>query len=304
MNVIQRTNFPPAVLEAVLLGLAALSHNAAACLTPDGADPALYRDLAGTSGGRLVWISGTGPTGLSYRFSGTLIDRWNVLTAAHGVPAAGNGGTLDFIGTGPNRFSDQGTVVSIVKWTRYPTYVSGFSKPDLAIINLAQPITIDPAPFAPVSTGEVVTAAGFGRYATPSTGLQAVDGASMGWRAPVLSYNTGGVSEDYFYSTNFAASNRVTVNGKGLSGDSGGPVWNAAGKLVGITVGQFSNLDPLGGTVAQRLDVPEVLTWIEANRARPLQTLTLAKSAETMRLTWNADATGYRLQTCSVSTPW
>ena len=126
----------------------------------------------------------------------------------------------------------------------------------------------------------------------------------MGWRALVLGYNPSNVTDAYFYSTGFDTINRVSLNGKGLSGDSGGPVWNAAGKLVGITVGGFGGLGTIGGTTAQRLDVPEVLTWIEANRARPLPSLTLSPSAGTMRLTWDAGAIGYRLQTSDTLSGW
>ena len=300
MSTKPRSNFLFVAVVASLLGTGSLPNNAEACLTPDGVDPVLYRDLAATSGGRLVWISGTTAVGGPVRVSGVLIDSWNVLTAAHALSA---GNMITSIGTGPNRSSDPGTVVGVVKWMRYPTYVSGFSTPDLAIIHLAQPINITPAVFAGVSRGEMLTAAGFGRYATPSIGVQPDDGSSMGWRAPVLGYNPANVTGAHFYSTDFDTGNGVSLNGKGLSGDSGGPVWNSAGALVGISVGQFGNLETIGGTVAARLDVPEVLAWIEANRLRP-PVLSLAPIGSAMRLTWDTNATGYRLQTSEALPTW
>lgn len=303
MSTKPRSNLLFVAMAAVLLGTGAQPNNAEACLTPDGVDPVLYRNLAASSGGRLVWTTGTNSSGGTVRLSGVLIDPWNVLTAAHAVPAAGSGGTVDFVGTGTNRYSDPGTVVGIVSWIRYPTYVSGFSNPDLAIIHLAQPINIAPAVFAGVSTGEMLTAAGFGRYATPSIGLQPDDGSSMGWRAPVLSSNPGNVSPQYFYSTDFDTGNGVSLNGRGMSGDSGGPVWNSAGALVGITVGGFGGLGTIGGTTAARLDVPEVLAWIEANRLRP-PVLGLAPIGSAMRLTWGTNPTGYRLQTSEALPTW
>ena len=75
-------------------------------------------------------------------------------------------------------------------------------------------------------------------------------------------------------------------------------MWNAAGKLVGITVGQFGNLETIGGTITQRLGLPEVVSWIEATKLRPAPVLDLKLSSTgtAMSLTWDASAIGWALQ--------
>jgi len=130
------------------------------------------------------------------------------------------------------------------------------------------------------------------------------DGSSMAWNAPVLSYNTGNVSGQYFYSTDFYTPSRVNLNGKGLSGDSGGPVFDSTGNLVGITVGQFGNLDVSGGTVAARLNLPEIQTWISANRKVVVPSLNLNKLGGSISVSWDFDAVGWKLQQSPDLSTW
>ena len=90
------------------------------------------------------------------------------------------------------------------------------------------------------------------------------------------------------------------------SGDSGGPVLNATGELIGITDNVSAGTASLGSTTYVRLGEPSTKAWIEANTALPVVVpdLSLSPAGPAMRLTWDAAATGYRLQASGDLTGW
>ena len=59
----------------------------------------------------------------------------------------------------------------------------------------------------------------------------------------------------------------VSLNGRGSNGDSGGPDFDSAGDLTGITI--FGDLaeSPTGDTGYLDLSQPQIESWINANTA-------------------------------------
>lgn len=61
----------------------------------------------------------------------------------------------------------------------------------------------------------------------------------------------------------------LILNGSGLSGDSGGPVFNSAGRLVGI-LSASSGIGGIAETDYLRLAEPTIYAWIMENTEAPV----------------------------------
>ena len=57
----------------------------------------------------------------------------------------------------------------------------------------------------------------------------------------------------------------ITLNGKGLGGDSGGAVFDPTGDLTGLVIGQWGGTDAGGGTDILVLSQADVSNWVSAN---------------------------------------
>jgi len=126
------------------------------------------------------------------------------------------------------------------------------------------------------------------------------------WEARVSDIVYNGTSI-YYQSTRFGGDNSgLSLNGRVANGDSGSPVFNAAGELVGINDSASLNTSPSGTSTFLKFTDPSLRQWIEANTKLPPPVLNLATAANAtaMRLTWNADAIGYRLQTSETLSSW
>ena len=116
--------------------------------------------------------------------------------------------------------------------------------------------------------GDIVTSVGFGVAGTPSSGVLG-DGARRGYNGRVNN-SAFAYSSTYYQATIFGYSNSgVELNGRGTPGDSGSPVFNSAGDLIGLTKGATVAYDSFGYTSYLNLSQPEVLSWIQHNTVVP-----------------------------------
>ena len=156
---------------------------------PNGSSSAPYTQLGSEYQGSLLWLQGTTANGATFYSSAVRLNSEDALTAAHNVESISSGYyTIDQVGTGTNYLTDPGTTRFIDSYMIYPGFPhdGNFFTPDIAILHFSQPlpgtnVTLGSWP----AVGEVLTAAGFGAYGTPSTGILGQDGNSRGWEAAV-----------------------------------------------------------------------------------------------------------------------
>lgn len=270
----------------ILLLLGAMCERSPAPLYQDGYSDAAARALAGNYSnavGRLsLYLNGTG----AYDVSGVFLNSRCFATAAHSIinPIGAGNATIMAVyqGTVPGGPPKQAQTLIV-----YPGYASGGATPDLAIIILEEDVPALTLPLTSASAGAVVTSVGFGYFGTPSTGLSTQDNHARGWQATISSSTYGGFSGVYYQSSLFDPYEGLSLNGRGVGGDSGSPVFNSSGQLVGITVAAGGGLTPIGDTTFLRLTQPEVFNWIQSiiTPVEP-QIVSLAPEGFNLRLTW------------------
>jgi hypothetical protein len=208
--------------------------------------------------------------GVGYRYGSSVYLNANfALTSAHTVTDLLQYNPTYQVGTGANYITNAGNSVSATVLV-YPGFDP--SNPgqtiDLAIIHFAQPIAGPTVRLTNAAIGDVLSHAGFGDYGTPSTGEIHRDGNSRAFNAvldtlpPLIGYTT-----NYYCSTDFGP--YISGNGKGLSGDSGGGVFDANRNLIGIMSAQTGNTDGVGSTIFLNLTSPDILSWITSNTSLP-----------------------------------
>ena len=260
---------------AATIMLIAPDKRAEAVLMPNGSDDTSYRTLGSQYQGRLLSLKilvpgiGTGER----NGSAVYLNSKYALTAAHNVADLLQFNPTYKIGTGENYKTDPGTVVEVSGVTIHPSYVGGFPKNyiDLAILHFAEPLDGESASIKSVAVGDIITSVGFGAAGTPATGLDLPrDGFSRGWVSAVDDFFAVDVSDTYYFNTFFGSSSGVSLNGRGASGDSGGPAFDLAGNLVGITVaGSPTSASTVGLTYYLDLSQPEISSWIRQNTTVP-----------------------------------
>jgi hypothetical protein len=275
-------------LAVLVLGLLAVTP-ARAVLEPDGSDDSAYRALGAQYAGKVLWYQFTRSDGAVGYLSAVRLNEHFALTAAHAVFGSFGLVTNIVVGTGTNYLTSPGTSVTcaVSNVLIYPGWNQTFNTPDIAIIKFDQPLPGENLAIASASVGETLSSAGFGRAGTPSSGLLPSDGNLRAFYAPVQSFTPGNVSGEYYWDLRFSPASGVALNGKGLGGDSGGPVFNASGNLVGISIAQWGNLDPIGGTDILKLTQADVYAWIQ-NNITPVepQILSLTREGADVRLAW------------------
>ncbi len=262
-------------LAGAALSLGALPKNADACLMLDGTNDADYKALATQFQGQACWVNVVFDGG-SFTASGVRLTDTKILTCAHVVysdryPT----NSAITIGTGLNFKTDPGeTRSAYTDVLLYPGYndASGKVVPDLAILTLTEPISGPAIRLGTALEGEVVYSSGYGMYGTPSTGLLPQDGYARAWEAKVHSSFMADLNPVYYNGDSFGYGDGLPLNGRGATFDSGSPVFNGLGELVGINKavgGSASEAESLGMTYYVDLFQPEVYSWIEQNTGVP-----------------------------------
>ena len=243
---------------------------------PDGANDADYIAAGAAMQEKLltlrVWFinEATGENVGSYDVSAAYYNERCVLTAAHTVDVGGGFKAVYCeVSAGANYLTNRGIVVPSYRYAVHPGYdrSSTGSGPDVAIIYLAASLPGTNAVIGGASPGEIVSHGGCGNTATPST-ASFRDGNTRGWTAPIDNINPDllGFNSAYYATTDFTInSQHPPLKGKGLSGDSGGPVYNSAGELIGLNKAQGGGTSSTGYTVYLKLAQTDVLSWIVQN---------------------------------------
>ena len=297
------TTLPPLIPAFVGVALAAaLVQDADAALYADGTTSAQTLAFGAPFAGRALAFRINVPgVGTGRRdTSATFVNSRYAITAAHNMTDLLAYNPTYEVAVGTNFLTARGNVMAVTSVLIHPSL-------DLAVLRFAAPFYAAPnQTIGNAITGDVAVSAGFGRWGTPAIGLPAQDGGLRAWDARVQSLVTG-QSAPYYQSTTFGSNDAgLTRNGRGASGDSGGPAFNLLGELIGITWGGSTTIATLGSTTYVRLGEPSTKAWIEANTALPavVPDLRLSPAGTAMRLTWDATATGYRLQTSETLSGW
>jgi len=234
---------------------------------PNGSIDQHYKDFGATLfEGSVLSLFQVAPDGSRFYASATYINEGYAITSAHLVKAEMDAGFTFQVARGTNANSPN-NLTNVESVLIHPDY-NGNSQatPDIAILKLAEPLPGIPAVIGSVASGQKTTSAGFGYALRPDYSLNQADGFLRGWEAE--SNRTFGVwSESLYQATRFGISSlEITLNGKNLSGDSGGAVYYN-GMLVGLNTGQIGNADEVGASVFLTLATQQ--TWIQQNTAIP-----------------------------------
>jgi hypothetical protein len=259
----------PHVLRLLLVGVACQS--AFAVLMPSGSNDQDYKDLGATFVTErkvlsLKQILNDG-SGVGYA-SATPINSHYVITSAHLIDSLVDTAHFE-VGIGSN-FRSPVTSIAVSEINVYPGYVNGSRNgPDIAILKLATPLpNVQPATIGSASIGTVVSAAGYGvAHRVGESPPATRDGFIRGWNAEVQSGSPQN-SSDVYYDHTYGFYTRINLGGKVLNGDSGGPVYNQVGQLVGLNTAQTGN-QLEGRNIYLVLSQPDVLAWIQANTVIP-----------------------------------
>lgn len=204
--------------------------------------------------------------------SATMLTSEYAITSAHNIYDLLGFNPSYEVGSGDNYLTNRGSVTQIASITIFPGYNGTLQTPDIAIIQFSTPILgFNQNIIGSASPGDVLTAAGFGRSGTPMTGEFAErDGAARGWEARMWDQApSGNISPAFYRATTFGFLNSgLSLNGAGLSGDSGGPVFNSAGELVGL-LAAGTGVGQTAETSYLRLSDPVIYSWLLANTNIP-----------------------------------
>jgi hypothetical protein len=237
--------------------------------------------LAATGGGTVSFRVNVPGVGTGQRnASAILLNDSYAITAYHNVADLLQYNPTFEIATGPNYLNNRGTVRSIAEIIPYPG--GGFndpSLPDVCILRLAEPLTgVQAAVFGSVNVGDFCVGAGFGRHGSPATGLLPRDGNVRGFFAPLLGPSTTPYNPNFYSSTDFDPIVANPLNGKPMSGDSGGGVYTLDGRLAGMWVGGTTGTAASGTGVYLRFD-GEVGSYIQNTIPSPGAAVTLLVGA-------------------------
>ena len=282
--------FNPRILNTSLLGRAArgLAFCVAAtgfgsAVLPQTADAALIFDMAldpqhralaqrylvgaaeplnqgGGAGAIRQVLPGLGTASASMTF---INSSWG-LTARHVVgPFMSIQGLTINVFTGSNYFTNPGPPIAIDQIILYQ------GNADLALLRFAVPQPqIERVVFGSSYAGEVLTGVGYGRYGSPATGELLQDGNARGFRGVNEPERVGfaGLDPSRIGASGTGSIPDTDLEGRALGGDSGSPMFNSAGELVGINIQGTLGTSSLNGvTLFQRTDNPEVFSWIFSN---------------------------------------
>ena len=283
------------IFGAGVLAMCMLPKHSTACLMRSDVPSSAYQMLSDQYQGQALWLRYTnestgvsGPAGSAVR-----LNEWYALTAAHCV---GYANETYSVGTGNNVTNNLGETRKIVSYIIHPGYAPNGGgtvlTPDIAILKFDRSLGGKDLTIAPPVWGEQITVVGFGRSATPATGIWVSDGKRRA-SDMVADYDHFGdfpgylqmQFDDYF-------ENNYYCNGRAAIGDSGGPNYNANDQLVALTIavrGSADSLNAVGYTLSLQLSLHE--NWIATNTIVSAPTLFVQRNATHLVLSWNGSYT-------------
>lgn len=254
-----------------------MAEKADAALMLPGQSAQSYLDLGATMQNKVGFLKQIGTQGQLGYASVTFINEQYAITSAHLIAGVLQVGGSFQVGTGSNYLTDPGNVVNVSSVLVHPAYQGNMgsadtNNPDIAILRFASPLAgITQATFGAAAPFDIVTSGGYGFAFYAGEPSVPRDGFRRGWNAPVKTGAPLYGSDTWYNYTQFggASGSSVPVNGKVLSGDSGGGVYNSLGELVGINFGQSGNSAILGTSSYLDLSQPDVLNWVQSNTTIP-----------------------------------
>lgn len=205
--------------------------------------------LAATGGGTVSFRVNVPGVGTGQRnASAILLNDSFAITAYHNVADLLQFNPTFEIATGSNYMNNRGTVRSISEIIPYPG--GGFNNPelpDVCILRLSEPLAgVQSAVFGSANVGDYLVGTGFGRHGSPATGLLPRDGNIRGIVAPLLGVSASPYNPNFYSDTVFSPNVMNPLNGKPLSGDSGGGIYSLDGKLAGMWVAASTGTNEAG----------------------------------------------------------
>ena len=151
---------------------------------------------------------------------------------------------------------------------------------------------------------DILDLAGYGSWGTPSS-PGSRDGNLRAFDAKVRESVAYG-SAPFYQTTQFGVGDLsgLALNGKGMNGDSGGPVFNARGELVGMMIAASTNHTSVGNTTHLCLGEPSIKAWIEANTKIATPETNCVRTTNGMTVSWDLDAVGWKLQKSADLSVW
>lgn len=283
------------IFVAGVVAVCLLPERVAACLMRSDVPSSAYEALSDQYQGQALWLRYTnestgvsGPAGSAVR-----LNEWYALTAAHCV---GYANETYFVGTGNDVTNNPGEARNIVSYIIHPGYAPNGGgtvlTPDIAILKFDRPLGGKDLTIAPPVWGEQITAVGFGRSATPATGIWVSDGKRRAWDM-AADYDHFGDFPGYLqmqFTNSFE--NNYYCNGRGAIGDSGGPNYNSNGQLVALTTavrGSADSLNVVGYTLCLQLSL--LTDWMATNTIVSAPTLFVQRNDTHLVLSWSGSYT-------------
>ena len=222
--------------------------------------------------------------------SATFLNSRYALTTYHGFSGVVGNITKLEVADGLNFFTNRGNVVAISDYILHPTH-------DLVILKFAKPFLASKNQvIGTAAVEDILDLAGYGSWGTPSS-PGSRDGNLRAFDARVSDFLFYG-SAPYFQSTKFGTGDLsgLKLNGRGMNGDSGGPVFNSRGELVGMIVAGSTSNTNTGNTTHLCLGEPSIKAWIEANTKIPKPEMQCVKTSTGFNVSWDENAIGWTLQ--------
>ena len=240
-----------------------------------------------------------------------------VIGAGHFTPGPTAVSVMTAVTFGASYKTGERLVMEVARWEQFPGYIFGDkTTTDLGIYYLKQPIPgFTPVTLVPESPplGTVLTMVDYGNYGDTTTGELPTLGDRLAGKAQLRAYS-GGPDLGGYPLTEYAplyfhpiSGSNYRLRTQGLQYSSGSPWFDENGRLAFISIaiinGQMDRY-----TVSLRLSLPEIQAWLQpkiaASWAAVTPQLSMTTGPGAMRLTWDAAATGYRLQTSESLSGW
>lgn len=172
------------------------------------------------------------------------------------------------VGNGSNYLTDRGVTRNVSQFFLHPqSNPNGFNgnEVDLAVFRWDTALSGTNVSIAPAVLGEVLSYNGFGRPATPATGILPIDGQRRMYQTYADSFGniSGSIAPQFVLGDFLNAGPRfLPLGGVVTAGSSGSGAYNQSGQLVAMAVASSGSPNYLGTTISLRLD--QYQPWINS----------------------------------------